>query len=32
MELGSIACTILCDDANLDVALPKLMAEYARRA
>jgi succinate-semialdehyde dehydrogenase/glutarate-semialdehyde dehydrogenase len=32
MELGSIACTILCDDANLDVALPKIINAGYRKA
>ena len=32
MELGSIACTILCDDANLDVALPKVVNAGYRKA
>ncbi|MFT3663422.1 aldehyde dehydrogenase family protein [Piscinibacter sp.] len=32
MELGSIAFTILCDDANLDVALPKVTAAAYRKA
>jgi len=32
MELGSIAFTILCDDANLDTALPKLAAAGYRKA
>lgn len=32
MELGSIACTILCDDANLDKALPKVMNASYRKA
>lgn len=32
MELGSIACTILCDDANLDVALPKVVNAGFRKA
>jgi len=32
MELGSIAFTILCDDANLDSALPKLAAAGYRKA
>lgn len=32
MELGSIACTILCDDADLDVALPKIVAAGYRKA
>jgi succinate-semialdehyde dehydrogenase/glutarate-semialdehyde dehydrogenase len=32
MELGSIACTILCDDAKLDVALPKVVGAGYRKA
>lgn len=32
MELGSIACTILCDDADLDVALPKVVNAGYRKA
>ena len=32
MELGSIACTILCDDAKLDVALPKVVNAGYRKA
>jgi succinate-semialdehyde dehydrogenase/glutarate-semialdehyde dehydrogenase len=32
MELGSIACTILCDDANLDVALSKIVNAGYRKA
>jgi len=32
MELGSIACTILCDDARLDTALPKVVAAGYRKA
>ena len=32
MELGSIACTILCDDADLDKALPKVVAAGYRKA
>ncbi len=32
MELGSIACTILCDDANLDKALPKIINASYRKA
>jgi acyl-CoA reductase-like NAD-dependent aldehyde dehydrogenase len=32
MELGSIACTILCDDANLDLALPKIVNAGYRKA
>jgi len=32
MELGSIACTILCDDAKLDVALPKVVNAGFRKA
>lgn len=32
MELGSIACTILCDDANLDTALPKVVNAGYRKA
>ena len=32
MELGSIACTILCDDANLDAALPKVVNAGYRKA
>jgi len=32
MELGSIACTILCDDADLDAALPKVVAAAYRKA
>jgi acyl-CoA reductase-like NAD-dependent aldehyde dehydrogenase len=32
MELGSIACTILCDDADLDLALPKIVNAAYRKA
>jgi acyl-CoA reductase-like NAD-dependent aldehyde dehydrogenase len=32
MELGSIACTILCDDAKLDVALTKVVNAGYRKA
>ncbi len=32
MELGSIACTIVCDDANLDMALPKIVNAGYRKA
>jgi acyl-CoA reductase-like NAD-dependent aldehyde dehydrogenase len=32
MELGSIACTIVCDDAKLDVALPKIVNAGYRKA
>jgi acyl-CoA reductase-like NAD-dependent aldehyde dehydrogenase len=32
MELGSIACTILCDDAKLDAALPKVINAGYRKA
>ena len=32
MELGSIACTILCDDADLDKALPKVINAGYRKA
>lgn len=32
MELGSIACTILCDDACLDAALPKIVNAGYRKA
>lgn len=32
MELGSIACTIVCDDARLDVALPKIVNAGYRKA
>jgi len=32
MELGSIACTILCDDARLDAALPKVVNAGFRKA
>ncbi len=32
MELGSIACTILCDDTQLDVALPKVVNAGYRKA
>lgn len=32
MELGSISYTILCDDANLDVALPKIVNAGYRKA
>ncbi|MBI3375173.1 MAG: aldehyde dehydrogenase family protein [Betaproteobacteria bacterium] len=32
MELGSIACTILCDDARLDMALPKVVNAGYRKA
>jgi succinate-semialdehyde dehydrogenase/glutarate-semialdehyde dehydrogenase len=32
MELGSIAFTIVCADANLDLALPKVLAAAYRKA
>jgi succinate-semialdehyde dehydrogenase/glutarate-semialdehyde dehydrogenase len=32
MELGSIACTIVCDDAKLGVALPKIVNAGYRKA
>ena len=32
MELGSIACTILCEDADLDMALPKVVNAGYRKA
>lgn len=32
MELGSIACTIVCDDADLDMALPKIVNAGYRKA
>jgi acyl-CoA reductase-like NAD-dependent aldehyde dehydrogenase len=32
MELGSIAFTLLCDDADLDAALPKVVAAAYRKA
>jgi succinate-semialdehyde dehydrogenase/glutarate-semialdehyde dehydrogenase len=32
MELGSIAFTIVCHDANLDVALPKIVGAAYRKA
>ena len=32
MELGSIACTIVCDDARLDSALPKIVNAGYRKA
>lgn len=32
MELGSIACTILCDDAKLETALPKVLNAGYRKA
>ena len=32
MELGSIACTILCDDADLEAALPKIVGAAYRKA
>jgi succinate-semialdehyde dehydrogenase/glutarate-semialdehyde dehydrogenase len=32
MELGSIACTIVCDDADLDKALPKIVGAGYRKA
>jgi len=32
MELGSIACTIVCDDANLDTAMPKVINASYRKA
>ncbi|HZR02994.1 MAG TPA: aldehyde dehydrogenase family protein [Burkholderiales bacterium] len=32
MELGSIAFTVLCADANLDVALPKVVGAAYRKA
>jgi len=32
MELGSIACTIVCDDADLDKALPKIVNAGYRKA
>ncbi len=32
MELGSIACTIVCDDAKIDAALPKIVNAGYRKA
>lgn len=32
MELGSIACTIVCDDANLEAAVPKIVNAGYRKA
>ena len=32
MELGSIACTIVCDDARLDTTLPKIINASYRKA
>jgi succinate-semialdehyde dehydrogenase/glutarate-semialdehyde dehydrogenase len=32
MELGSIACSIVCDDANLERALPKILNAGYRKA
>jgi succinate-semialdehyde dehydrogenase/glutarate-semialdehyde dehydrogenase len=32
MELGSIACTIVCDDAKLETALPKVVNAGYRKA
>lgn len=32
MELGSISCTILCDDADLEAALPKVVGAAYRKA
>ena len=32
MELGSIACTIVCEDADLDMALPKIVSAGYRKA
>lgn len=32
MELGSIAFTVLCDDADLDLALPKVLGAGYRKA
>jgi succinate-semialdehyde dehydrogenase/glutarate-semialdehyde dehydrogenase len=32
LELGSIACTIVCDDADLDLALPKVARASFRKA
>jgi succinate-semialdehyde dehydrogenase/glutarate-semialdehyde dehydrogenase len=32
MELGSISHCIVCDDANLDLALPKFVGAYYRKA
>lgn len=32
MELGSIACTLLCEDARLDAALPKVVNAGYRKA
>ena len=32
MELGSIACTIVCEDADLDMALPKIVNAGYRKA
>ena len=32
MELGSIACTIVCDDARLETALPKIVNAGYRKA
>jgi succinate-semialdehyde dehydrogenase/glutarate-semialdehyde dehydrogenase len=32
MELGSIACTVVCDDADVDAALPKIVGAAFRKA
>lgn len=32
LELGSIACTVVCADADLDAALPRLVSASFRRA
>ncbi|MGR4871158.1 aldehyde dehydrogenase family protein [Variovorax sp. LARHSF232] len=32
LELGSIACTVVCKDADLDVAIPKIIGASFRRA
>lgn len=32
LELGSIACTVICDDADIDMALPRIMRATFRKA
>ena len=32
LELGSIACTVICADANLDLALPRILRATFRKA
>ncbi|MBV7429121.1 aldehyde dehydrogenase family protein [Acidovorax sp. sif1233] len=32
LELGSIACTVICEDADLDMALPRILRATFRKA